>query len=144
MFFGVQAAASLLNRVDNGFGCLCVQVVPHHCKVKIFRFTIQIAAEDLRKHTCIAYALDWRRTVQLDLTVAVVLDTLLARNRVHLDEDERDLASLIFESDVHLLGEELLSNGVFNFLVALRETLALDLLVDKLFYLPNFFFYSVA
>ena len=62
--------------------------------------------------------------MQLDVAHPVVFDAVDSWDLGHLYKDKWDLATLIFEVDLHILGFEAFTNRLFNLLITLGEPLA--------------------
>ena len=93
--------------------------------------------EDVLEDLGVADAFDGDRTVQLDVAPAVVLDRFSVRCLRQFHQNERDLAALVLEVYVHVLGSEALANGALSLEVALDEALDLDLLLQHLLQLGH-------
>ena len=68
--------------------------------------------------------------METDATDAIVLDrAVTVGHLLQLDEDEGDLAALVFEGDIQFLVLKLAGNRLLNLVVSLDEPLDLDLLL---------------
>ena len=72
--------------------------------------------------------------MELDLAHPIVLNAVDSWDLGHLDKNKWNLATLIFEVDLHLLGSEAFADGLFDLLVTLCEPLERNLLVQKFFH----------
>ena len=74
---------------------------------------------DRVKDLGIAEAVNRVLALQLDLRLAVMLDTVFFVSWLHLDQDKRDVTALVFKTDIHTLRHKSLCNRLLNLLIAL-------------------------
>ena len=81
---------------------------------------IDLRRVDMVEDLGVSKALDRLRTVQLDLALAIVLDTIVSLLLRDLCQDERDSTLLVLEINVHVKRGKSSANRFFNFLIALH------------------------
>ena len=84
---------------------------------------------DVAQHVGVAVALNWDRTVDLNVALAIVVNGLHTLNLLRLHQEEGNGAPLVLKANVHTLLKHSLSDGAFDFLVALNQALDLHSLL---------------
>ena len=98
---------------------------------------------DMAEHMGIAVALNWNRTVDFDVALAIVINGFNTVNLLRLDQEERDGAPLVLKANVHTLLEHSLSDRALDFLVTLNQALDLHSLFGHGLQLLHFGLHSL-